>query len=158
MPDLVLYQPDIAGNTGTLMRLAACMGVTLHIVEPAGFHLDDRALKRAGMDYLDIAAVARHLDWDGFEAWRGTSGRRLVLMTTAAGMAYTDFAFHHDDLILLGRESAGVPRQVHACADHRLVIPMAAGGRSLNVALAGAMVLGEAIRQTGRAGRLPPRS
>ena len=148
MPDLVLYQPDIPGNTGTLMRLAACTATTLHIVEPAGFRLDDTALKRAGMDYLEIAGLARHLDWDGFETWRAGTGRRLVLMSTKADANLWDFAFRADDLILLGRESGGVPDQVHEAASHRLTIPMATGARSLNVALAGAMALGEAMRQT----------
>jgi tRNA (cytidine/uridine-2'-O-)-methyltransferase len=148
MPDLVLFQPDIPGNTGTLMRLAACTGTTLHIIEPAGFRLDDTALKRAGMDYLELASLARHLDWDGFQSWRRTTRRRLVLMSTKAETSLWDLAFRADDLILLGRESGGVPEQVHEAANHRLTIPMAEGARSLNVALAGAMALGEAMRQT----------
>ena len=148
MPDLVLYQPDIPGNTGTLMRLCACTATTLHLIEPAGFRLDDTALKRAGMDYLEIATLARHIDWDAFETWRANTGRRLVLMSTRADMTLWDFAFRADDLIMLGRESGGVPDHVYDAADHRLTIPMAAGARSLNVALAGAMALGEAIRQT----------
>lgn len=147
MPDLVLFQPDIPGNTGTLLRLAACTGITLHIVEPAGFRMDEKALKRAGMDYLDIATLARHIDWEAFEAWRRGAARRLVLMTTKTDNAYTAFAFRPDDLILLGRESAGVPDHVHFAADDRLTIPTASGARSLNVALAGAMVVGEALRQ-----------
>ena len=151
MPDLVLYQPDIPGNTGTLMRLAACTTTTLHIIEPAGFRLDDTALKRAGMDYLELAGLARHIDWDAFENWRGRSGRRLVLMSTKTQTRLWDFAFRPDDLILLGRESSGAPDSVHEAADHRLTIPMARGARSLNVALAGAMALGEAIRQTAPA-------
>ncbi|MEC9343117.1 MAG: tRNA (cytidine(34)-2'-O)-methyltransferase [Pseudomonadota bacterium] len=148
MPDLVLFQPDIPGNTGTLMRLAACTATTLHIVEPAGFRLDDTALKRAGMDYLEIAAIARHIDWDAFEAWRERSGRRLVLMSTSAGTGLWDFTFRAGDLVMLGRESGGVPPKVHEAADCRLKIAMASGARSLNVALAGAMALGEALRQT----------
>jgi len=148
MPDLVLFQPDIPGNTGTLMRLAACTATTLHIVEPAGFRLDDTALRRAGMDYMEIAGLARHLDWDGFETWRATAGRRLVLMSTKAATPLWDFSFRPDDLVMLGRESGGVPDQVHDTADCSLTIPMAKGARSLNVALAGAMALGEAIRQT----------
>jgi tRNA (cytidine/uridine-2'-O-)-methyltransferase len=162
MPDLVLFQPDIPGNTGTLLRLAACMAFTLHIIEPAGFRMDDKALKRAGMDYLDIAAMARHIDWEAFEAWRHGAGRRLVVMTTKASHAYIDFTYRPGDLILLGRESAGVPEFVHEAADHRIVIPMAAGARSLNVALAGAMAVGEALRQLAGfdalGGPLPRRS
>ena len=158
MADLVLYQPDIAGNTGTLMRLAACMKVTLHVIEPAGFRMDDTALKRAGMDYLAIATLARHIDWDAFENWRQTTGRRLVLMSTKATRPYTDFEFTENDLIMLGRESAGVPDRVHEAADERLLIPMAGEARSLNVALAGAMVLGEAIRQLALPGHAMPRS
>lgn len=156
MVDLVLYQPDIPGNTGTLTRLAACMNVTLHIIEPTGFRMDEKALKRAGMDYLEIASLCSHIDWPAFEAWRRRSGRRLVLMTTRTDTAYTDFSFSAGDLVLLGRESAGVPDPVHEAADRRLVIPMAPGVRSLNVALAGAMVLGEALRQLGRPGQALP--
>ena len=157
MPDLALYQPDIPGNTGTLIRLAACTATTLHIIEPAGFRLDDVSLKRAGMDYLERAGLARHIDWDAFETWRANSGkgganRRLVLMSTKAETPLWDFAFRPDDLILLGRESGGVPDHVHDGVDARLTIPMAAGARSLNVALAGAMALGEAIRQTDHMG------
>ena len=150
MPDLVLFQPDIPGNTGSLIRLAACTATTLHIIEPAGFRLDDVALKRAGMDYLELASLARHIDWDAFESWRRNTGRRLVLLSTKADGKLWDFDFADDDLILLGRESAGVPDHVHEAADHRLVIPMAAGARSLNVSLTGAMALGEAIRQVGK--------
>jgi len=149
LPDLVLYQPDIPGNTGALLRLAACTGTTLHLIEPAGFRLDDKSMKRAGMDYLEIARLARHLDWDAFETWRAVTRRRLVLMTTAGAKTFTGFAFRHDDLLMLGRESAGVPQAVHDRADARLLIPMAAGARSLNVAMAGAITLSEALRQTG---------
>lgn len=150
MPDLVLFQPDIPGNTGTLMRLAACTGSTLHIVEPAGFRMDDRSLRRAGMDYLEMASLARHIDWDAFAAWRERAGRRLVLVSTRAQCSYAGFAFLPGDLLLLGRESAGVPDHVRDAADRSVTIPMAPGARSLNVAMAGAMVLGEALRQTGR--------
>jgi tRNA (cytidine/uridine-2'-O-)-methyltransferase len=148
-PELVLYQPDIPGNTGALLRLAACTGTVLHIIGPAGFRMDDTALRRAGMDYVEIAATRRHSGWDAFEAWRSSESRRLVLMTTRAAMPYHEFAFAPGDLILLGRESAGVPPEVHQAADARLLIPMAGGARSLNMALSGAMVLGEALRQTG---------
>jgi len=148
-PELALYQPDIPGNTGTLLRLAACTGTVLHIIGPAGFRMDDAALRRAGMDYLEIAATRRHSGWEAFEAWRKAESRRLVLMTTKAAMPYHEFAFASGDLILLGRESAGVPAEVHEAADARLLIPMAGGARSLNMALSGGIVLGEALRQTG---------
>lgn len=155
MPELALYQPDIPGNTGTLLRLAACTQTVLNIIGPAGFRMDDAALRRAGMDYLEIAATRRHTGWDAFEDWRKAAGRRLVLLTTAASAPYCDFAFAPGDLVLLGRESGGVPPQVHAAADARLCIAMASGARSLNLALAGAMVLGEALRQTNA---FPPQS
>jgi tRNA (cytidine/uridine-2'-O-)-methyltransferase len=148
-PELALYQPDIPGNTGTLLRLAACTGTVLHIIGPAGFRMDDAALRRAGMDYLEIAATRRHSGWEAFEGWRKGEGRRLVLMTTKADTPYYEFAFAPGDLILLGRESAGVPLQVHEAAYDRLLIPMAGGARSLNMALSAGIVLGEALRQTG---------
>ena len=146
---IALYQPDIAGNTGTILRFAACMGLAVEIVEPAGFDLSDRNLRRAGMDYLERTALTRHLDWDSFERWRLAAGRRLVLVTTKAALPYTGFAFADGDVLLFGRESAGVPDKVHDAADARLLIPMPGGGRSLNVALSVAMVAGEALRQTG---------
>ncbi|MEM7214096.1 MAG: tRNA (cytidine(34)-2'-O)-methyltransferase [Pseudomonadota bacterium] len=147
MPDLVLYQPDIPGNTGTLLRLGACMGVKVHIIEPAGFRLDEKAFRRAGMDYVDQAAMQRHLDWDAFETWRSSENRRLILLTTRSETPYTRFEFRPDDLLMLGRESSGVPEEVHSASDARLTIPMQGQARSLNVALSGAMVLGEALRQ-----------
>ncbi|WP_029660752.1 tRNA (cytidine(34)-2'-O)-methyltransferase [Aliihoeflea sp. 2WW] len=146
---IALYQPDIAGNTGTILRLAACLGLEVHIIEPAGFDLSDRNLKRAGMDYLEMAALTRHVDWAAFEAWRVSQAARLVLLTTKAETAYTDFAYAPDDVLLFGRESAGVPDTVHDAADHRLTIPMQPGARSLNLAMSVAMVAGEAVRQTG---------
>lgn len=146
---IALYQPDIAGNTGTILRFAACMGLAVDIVEPAGFDLSDRNLRRAGMDYLEMAALTRHVDWDGFEQWRLGAGRRLVLLTTTATLPYTAFAFAKGDVLLFGRESAGAPDKVHEAADARLLIPMPGGGRSLNVALSVAMVAGEAMRQVG---------
>ncbi len=149
---IALYQPDIAGNTGAILRLGACLGLAVDIVEPAGFDNSDRALKRAGMDYLDIAALTRHVDFERFDAWRRGEGRRLILFTTAADRAYTDFAFAAGDVLLFGRESAGVPDHVHQRADARLTIPMPGGGRSLNLAMAAAMAAGEAARQLrGRA-------
>lgn len=144
---IALYQPDIAGNTGTILRFAACLGLGVDIIEPAGFPLSDRALKRAGMDYLEMAAMTRHVDWNAFEENRRSGARRLVLLTTKAATAYTDFAFAEDDTLLFGRESAGVPDPVHEAADARLTIPMQPGARSINVALSVAMVAGEAIRQ-----------
>jgi len=142
---LALFEPDIPQNTGALLRLGACLGITVDIIEPCGFLFSDRGLKRAGMDYLDHADFRRHESWTAFEAQR--TGR-LVLLSSKAEMAYTDFAFTPDDILLLGRESAGVPDAVRDIADARLRIPLKPGLRSLNVALAGAMVLGEALRQT----------
>lgn len=144
---IALYQPDIAGNTGTILRLAACLGLEVHIIEPAGFDLSDRNLKRAGMDYLEMAALTRHVDWPAFEAWRRNQKARLVLLTTRSESAYTDFVYSPDDVLLFGRESAGVPDSVHDAADHRLTIPMRPGARSLNLAMSVAMVSGEAVRQ-----------
>ena len=150
---LALYEPDIAQNAGTLARACACLGTELHIVEPAGFPVGDAGFRRAGMDYLDRAVIRRHASFKAFEDWRRAEGRRLVLATTRGAVAYADFAFTETDVILLGRESAGVPEAVHEVAEARIVIPLAKGTRSLNVALAGAMILGEALRQTGGFGR-----
>lgn len=144
---LVLYQPDIPQNAGALMRLAACLGVALDIVEPCGFVLDDRRLKRAGMDYLALLDRTVWPGWDRYAASRHQG--RLALLTTDGDTDYTDFRFAPDDRLMVGRESAGVPAEVHGAADARLVIPMRPQARSLNVALAAAMVLGEALRQTG---------
>lgn len=151
MPKLsiALYQPDIAGNTGTIMRLAACLGLTVEVIEPAGFDLSDRNLKRSGMDYLSTLTLTRHLDWAHFEAWRRDNGRRLILASTKAAEPYVDFSFRADDILLFGRESAGVPDHVHDTADARILIPMQAGQRSINVAMSAAMISGEALRQTG---------
>lgn len=146
-PRIALYQPDIAGNTGTILRLAACLGLGVDIIEPAGFDLSDRSLKRAGMDYLEMAALTRHVDWNAFEAVRRSEGGRLVLLSTRAATRYTDFAFARSDILLFGRESAGVPGHVHETADARLLIPMVEGARSINIALSAAMVAGEALRQ-----------
>lgn len=146
---IALYQPDIAGNTGTILRMAACLGVAVDIIEPAGFDISDRNLRRAGMDYLEMAALTRHVDFDRFEEWRRAEGRRLLLFSTKAALPYTDFTFAHGDILLFGRESAGVPDNLHNNADARLLIPMKGGGRSLNVALSAAMAAGEAMRQLG---------
>jgi len=142
---LALFEPDIPQNTGALIRLGACMGVPVDIIEPCGFLFDDSRLKRAGMDYVQLAQVVRHLSWDAF--MRATTGR-MILLTTKGAQSYVDFDFAANDVLILGRESAGVPQPVHAVAAARLRIPMKEGLRSLNVALAGAMVLGEALRQT----------
>lgn len=150
---IALYQPDIAQNTGTILRLAACLGVEAHIIEPAGFPTSDRAFRRAGMDYLDHVRLVRHLGWAAFETWRRERALRLVLFTTRGERSYLDHRFAQGDILLFGRESAGVPDEVHAAADARLVIPMRAGLRSLNVAMACAMAVSEALRQTGG---LPP--
>jgi tRNA (cytidine/uridine-2'-O-)-methyltransferase len=144
---IALYEPDIPQNTGTILRLAACLGVEVHIIEPAGFPTSDRAFRRAGMDYLDQVRIVRHPTWEAFEDWRRREHARLVLFTTSAPMSYLDHAFRPDDVLLFGRESAGVPEHVHQKADMRLVIPMQAGLRSLNVAMACAMAVGEALRQ-----------
>jgi tRNA (cytidine/uridine-2'-O-)-methyltransferase len=145
---IALYEPDIPQNTGTILRLCACLGIEAHIVEPAGFPVTDRAFRRAGMDYLDQVAIVRHTSFAAFDAWRRSDGLRLVLMTIASDRSYLDHAFSADDIIMLGRESVGVPQTVHAAADVRLRIPIRAGLRSLNVAMAAAMVAGEALRQT----------
>jgi len=146
---IALYQPDIAGNTGTILRLAACLGLAVDVIEPAGFDLSDRNLRRAGMDYLSSVQLTRHIDWKHFETWRQESGRRLILASTKAAGLYTDFAYRPDDILLFGRESAGVPDHVHEAADGRVLIPMQAGQRSINVAMSAAMISGEALRQTG---------
>lgn len=143
---LALYNPDIPQNTGTLMRLCACLGVGMDVIEPCGFLLTDKNLKRAGMDYLDHLDWTRHQSWDAFRA--ATAGRRLVLMSTRAAVAYTAFEFNGNDILLAGRESAGVPDNVRAACDAAVYVPMQAQTRSLNVAVATAMILGEALRQT----------
>jgi tRNA (cytidine/uridine-2'-O-)-methyltransferase len=144
---LALYQPDIPQNTGALLRLAGCFGVAVDLIEPLGFLMDDRRLRRAALDYAADLPVRRHASWEAFAAARA-SGSRLVLMTTAGDAVLHGFAFAADDTILLGRESAGVPQAVHDAAAARLRIPLRAGARSLNVALAGAIALTEALRQT----------
>ncbi|MGX5664982.1 tRNA (cytidine(34)-2'-O)-methyltransferase [Rhizobium daejeonense] len=144
---IALYQPDIPGNTGTILRLAACLGLGVDIIEPAGFDISDRNLKRAGMDYLASVTLTRHVNWNQFETWRQSAGRRLVLASTKAAERYTDFTYRPDDILLFGRESAGVPDNVHDAADARVIIPMVAGQRSINVAMSAAMIAGEALRQ-----------
>jgi tRNA (cytidine/uridine-2'-O-)-methyltransferase len=144
---LALFEPDIPQNCGTMLRLCACLGVAAAIIEPAGFPTSDRNFRRAGMNYLDHVEIARHISWRAFEAWRAGTGRRLLVLSTKAALPYFDFEFAPDDILLVGRESAGVPDEVHTAADARLVIPIAAPLRSLNVAVAAAMVVGEAVRQ-----------
>lgn len=146
---VALYEPDIPQNTGTIMRMAACLGVAVDLIEPCGFLLGDRQLRRAGMDYLHALELERHSSWDVFMGGRGrAAGGRLVLLTTRAETPYTDFRFLPGDVLMVGRESSGVPQSVHAAVDARVVVPMTPGSRSLNVAVAAAMVLGEALRQT----------
>lgn len=150
---IALYEPDIPQNTGTILRLCACLQLEAHIIEPAGFPVTDRAFRRAGMDYLDQVVLNRHGSFNAFEDWRRSEHLSLVLLTTAAERSYLDHAFRDDQVVLFGRESAGVPEAVHAAADARLRIPIAKGLRSLNVAMAVALVASEALRQTGGFGR-----
>jgi tRNA (cytidine/uridine-2'-O-)-methyltransferase len=145
---LALYQPDIPTNTGTILRLAACLDTAVDIIEPCGFPFSDKALKRAGMDYLAQVDLTRHIDWTQFLADVRAKGRRLVLIETGGASAYTDFGFQPSDTLLLGRETAGSPPEVWAAADAVTTIPMRQSVRSLNVAVAAAMALGEALRQT----------
>ena len=149
---IALYQPDIPQNTGTILRLAACLGLEAHLIEPAGFPTSDRAFRRAGMDYLDRARLVRHASWQAFDAWRRADGLRLVLFNTRAATSYLDHAFAARDVLLFGRESTGVPEQVHAAAEVRLKVPMRPDMRSLNVAMTCAMAVGEALRQVGANG------
>jgi tRNA (cytidine/uridine-2'-O-)-methyltransferase len=127
--------------------MAACLGFAVDLIEPAGFDISDRSLKRAGMDYLEQAALTRHQDWRHFEDWRQQAGRRIVLLSTKAAIPYTDYQFQENDILLFGRESSGVPDNVHDSADARLLIPMMPGARSLNLAVSVAMTAGEALRQ-----------
>ena len=146
---IALYEPDIPQNTGTILRLAACFGIEAHIIEPAGFPTSDRAFRRAGMDYLDEVTIVRHTSFAAFEAWRTEARARLILFTTRADTPYLAHAFRPGDILMFGRESAGVPDEVHAAADVRLLIPMREGMRSLNVAMAAAIAVGEGMRQLG---------
>lgn len=149
MPRIVLYQPDIPHNTGAILRFAACLGLAVEIVEPAGFDLSDRGMKRAGMDYLERAVLIRHPSFAAFDEDRRRDEARLLLLTTKATRSYLDFDYRRGDRLLFGRESAGVPAGVHAAADERLVVPMRPGLRSINLAMTVAMVAGEALRQAG---------
>jgi tRNA (cytidine/uridine-2'-O-)-methyltransferase len=144
---LALYEPDIAANAGAMMRTCACLGIDAAIVEPAGFPVSDRRFRRSGMDYLDHVAIERHASFERFETWRRTTGRRLVLLTTKGESRLWDFDFHPGDVLMVGRESAGVPDAVAAVADARVRIPIRPPLRSLNVGIAAALALGEALRQ-----------
>ena len=144
---LALYEPDIPPNTGTLLRLGACLGIAVDVIEPCGFPFSDRAFRRAGLDYLEHAEIRTHRSWRHF--LEAPPPGRLILLSTGASEAYTAFRFEPEDTLIVGRETAGVPHEVHARADGRVLIPMKPGLRSLNVAVAAAMVLGEALRQTG---------
>ena len=149
---MALFEPDIPQNTGTILRLCACLGIEAHLIGPAGFPVSDRAFRRAGMDYLDLVRLVRHPAWEAFESWRRARRLRLALFTTRGAISYLDHAYGPDEILLFGRESAGVPETVHAAADVRLIIPMQPGLRSLNVAMACAMAAGEALRQTKECG------
>jgi tRNA (cytidine/uridine-2'-O-)-methyltransferase len=144
---IALFEPDIPQNTGAILRLAGCLGIGVDVIEPCGFVFDDRRLRRAGMDYLDLVAVRRHVSWPDYLAARGPG--RLVLLSTQGPALYHRFRFRADDTLLLGRESVGAPAAVHAAADARVSIPMVEGARSLNVATAAAIVAAEALRQAG---------
>ncbi|MGH6891390.1 MAG: tRNA (cytidine(34)-2'-O)-methyltransferase, partial [Dongiaceae bacterium] len=146
---LALYQPDIPQNTGAILRLAACLGLPVDVIEPCGFVFDDKRLRRAGMDYLDFVELRRHGSWEAYRVWHAATGGRLILLSTAGDASYSACQFRPTDSLLLGRESAGVPDEVHTVADLRLRIPMRSGLRSLNVAMAAAIVAGEAMRQLG---------
>jgi tRNA (cytidine/uridine-2'-O-)-methyltransferase len=147
MPEIALYQPDIPPNVGTIMRLGACLGVAVHIIEPAGFAWSERSLRRAALDYAEGVRIIRHVSYEAFCS--SISGRRQVLLSTKARLAYTDFAFRKEDILIMGRETGGVPEEVHRSVEASVTIPMRTGMRSLNVAVACAMALGEALRQTG---------
>ncbi len=144
---LALFQPDIPQNAGTMLRACACLNIDAAIIEPAGFLVSDRNFRRSGMDYLDQLSIQRHGSWSAFETWRAEAGRRLILLTTRADTPYTAFSYGPGDILMVGRESLGAPDEVHAAADARITIPMQPGMRSLNVAFAAAMVIGEALRQ-----------
>ena len=149
---LVLFQPDIAQNTGTMMRLCACVDLGIDIIEPCGFIFNDKAMRRAGMDYLDMVDYRKHNSWNDFLLYREANPAeygRIVLMTTKASQSYTEFKFEKNDIILMGRESAGAPEDVHKIADARVIIPMNEKARSINVAVSATMVVGEALRQCG---------
>ncbi|MCV6547081.1 MAG: tRNA (cytidine(34)-2'-O)-methyltransferase [Cohaesibacter sp.] len=144
---IALYQPDIPQNTGTILRMAACLNLHVHIIEPCGFALNDRTLRRAGMDYLDRSTYTKHLSWSHFVSWAEQQEKRLVLATTKASKPFLDISYQSNDILLFGRESVGVPDEVHERADARITIPMREGERSLNLAISTAMLASEALRQ-----------
>jgi tRNA (cytidine/uridine-2'-O-)-methyltransferase len=152
--ELALYQPDIAQNTGTVLRLSACLGFAVHIIHPTGFPFSRRELKRGGLDYLDQANVTEHDSYAHFDSWRRAAGRRMVLLTTKTRTSVYDRPFETGDVLLFGRESAGVPENVATDAGLKLRIPMRDGLRSINVAMTAAIAMGEALRQTGHFGTL----
>lgn len=144
---IALYQPDIPQNTGNIFRLAACLGVSVDVIEPAGFFFDDKRLQRSLMDYIYHLDYKRHVDWETFFQWSKTHNYRLILLTTKSQKKYYEFEYNNNDILLFGRESAGVPEKIHQCVDERLLIPMQKGLRSLNVSNAASMIVGEALRQ-----------
>ena len=145
---IALYQPDIPQNTGNIFRLGACLGVSVDIIEPTGFIFDDKKFKRSAMDYIDYIDYKRHIDWQHFYDWSQEKKYRLILMTTKAEQSFYEFEFHPSDILLFGRESAGVPDNIHQIVSHRLTIPMKKGVRSINLSSSVALVLGEGLRQT----------
>ena len=147
---IALYQPDIPQNTGNIFRLGACLGVSVDIIEPTGFIFDDKKFKRSAMDYIDHINYKRHIDWQHFYDWVKNNEFRLILMTTKSKKSLYRFEFHPSDILLFGRESAGVPENIHNIVDHRLTIPMKNGVRSINLSSSVALVLGEGLRQTNR--------
>jgi tRNA (cytidine/uridine-2'-O-)-methyltransferase len=150
---LALFEPDIPQNTGTMLRMCACLGIGAALIEPAAFSISDPRFRRAAMDYLDHVSLMRHASWPAFLAWRAQNPARMILLTTRASLAYTDLGYTPGDILLVGRESAGVPEAVHAAADLSVRVPMQPDLRSLNVAIAAAMVVGEALRQIRRGNR-----
>ena len=145
-----MYQPDIPQNTGNIFRLGACLGIPVDIIEPTGFIFDDKKFKRSAMDYIDHLEYKRHIDWQYFYDWSQKNKYRLILMTTKTNQSFYKFEFHSSDILLFGRESAGVPDKIHQMVDHRLTIPMKEGVRSINLSSSVALVLGEGLRQTNR--------
>ena len=145
---IALYQPDIPQNTGNIFRLGACLGVSVDIIEPTGFIFDDKKFKRSAMDYINHIDYKKHIDWQQFYNWSQEKKYRLILMTTKARQSFYEFEFHSSDILLFGRESAGVPDNIHQIVDHRLTIPMKEGVRSINLSSSVALVLGEGLRQT----------
>ena len=145
---IALYQPDIPQNTGNIFRLGACLGISVDIIEPTGFIFDDKKFKRSAMDYIDHIDYKKHIDWQQFYDWSQEKKYRLILMTTKARQSFYEFEFHSSDILLFGRESAGVPDNIHQIVDHRLTIPMKEGVRSINLSSSVALVLGEGLRQT----------